>query len=295
MNRLCVWGVCMPLIGAFATPAAGQLVVVQPGYVKAPFVRVFTNPDGSSYIRAPFVEVYSPPHYHHHAAPTPDELAEYDWWMLRRVAREAAARLDNALSRFPTGDVWRRHFQTHDLANLDTPHAEGAPTPKDQAKFTAWLVIYDAGAKSADLRAVANLTDYHVLHAALRELALPPETRQRSQLATSARLLDRALEEFRTGDTWRKYLAMPEGVFVDEATQKDAAAPQVDSAALVKLRERYESVNENESYRGIARLPEFQTTRQRLARYLDLTTADSMAPPTSTEELPVPRQPKQGN
>jgi hypothetical protein len=285
--------VCVLLLAALAGPAAGQLVVVQPGYVKAPFVRVFTNPDGSSYVRAPFVEVYSPPHFHHHAAPTPDELAEYDWWMLRRVAREAASRLDNSLSQFPTGDVWRRHFQTRELAQLDTPHSESVPTPEDQARFSAWLAIYNAGAESDDLRAVTQLTDYRVLHTALRELALPPATRQRGQLATSARLLDRALEDFRTGDTWRKYLALPEGVFAAERSAEGAADPQqvVDAAALLKLRERFDTVNENEAYRGIARLPEFQTTRQRLARYLELSSVAPEAVTPDAEVLPAPRQP----
>ena len=51
MNRFCAGAACVLMFTAFAGPAAGQLVVVQPGYVQAPFVRVFTNPDGSSYVR----------------------------------------------------------------------------------------------------------------------------------------------------------------------------------------------------------------------------------------------------
>ena len=78
-------------------------------------------------------------------------------------------------------------------------------------------------------------------------------------------MLDRALEEFRTGDTWRKYLAMPESVFADDHAAEGAAPPTIDTTALIELRERFDAVNENETYRGIARLPEFQTTRQRLA------------------------------
>ncbi len=37
------------------------MVQVRPGYVKAPFVEVFTHPDGSSHVRAPFVSIHSPP------------------------------------------------------------------------------------------------------------------------------------------------------------------------------------------------------------------------------------------
>ena len=288
MNRF-VFVICAVLVfGAIADRAAAQLVVVQPGYVKAPFVRVYTNPDGSSYVRAPFVEVYSPPKFHHHIAPTPEELAELDAWMLRRVVRDAAARLDFTLAQFPTGDVWRRHFQTRELAQANAIHAEGAPSPDERAKLLELVGIYDAGAESADLRAVARLTDYHVLHAALRELALPAETRLRRQLATSARFLDRAFGDIRTGDSWRKYLALPDAIFAgDQALDGEAAA--IDPPALVKLRERYDAVSANEAYRGIARLPDFQATRERLARYLELSASSSTAPPTA-EVLPVPKR-----
>jgi hypothetical protein len=281
MNRVLLIGITLLGLVVLVESAAAQLVVVQPGYVKAPFVRVYTNPDGSSYVRAPFVGVYSPPKYHHRIVPTPEELAELDWWMLRRVVHESAARLDATLSRFPTGDVWRRHFQTRELAGMQASQSEGAPTAEERAKLGELVAIYDAGAASADLRDVARLTDYHVLHGALRELSLPPEPRLRRQLATSARFFNRALDDIRTGESWQRYLALPESVFAGEVAEED-------KAALVKLRERFKAVNANETYRGIARLPDFQATRERLARYLELS-ATSLAKPPTAEELPVPK------
>ncbi|NIP87197.1 MAG: hypothetical protein GTO03_17205 [Planctomycetales bacterium] len=45
-----------------ALPQLGsaQLIRVEPGYVKAPFVRVHRTPDGGRRVRAPFTEVYRP-------------------------------------------------------------------------------------------------------------------------------------------------------------------------------------------------------------------------------------------
>src|SRR5438552_1812968 len=79
MNRLFLRPTAVAILLHFliATGEA-QLVQVGPGFVKAPFVRVYWCPDGSSYVRAPFVEVFSPSYRHHgwagpRALPTSEE------------------------------------------------------------------------------------------------------------------------------------------------------------------------------------------------------------------------------
>jgi hypothetical protein len=285
--------------------AAAQLVIVQPGFVKAPFVRVYTAPDGSSFVRAPFVGIYSPGpihHFHHyhehfghqHFGPTPQELAEFDAWTLRRVTREAAGRLDAQLSRFPTGDVWRRHFQTRELAALpfearSAAQGGGAAVEDDRGRISAMLATYDAAASSVDLRDVAGLDSFRVLHAALRELALPPEPRLRRQLAASARYLDRALGGLRTGESWQRYLALPEGVFAAGKSLDPAElAALPDAESLAKVHQRFESVNSKDEYRGLTRMSDFQQTRRRLAQYVELRKSPA-TPDATPEELPRPK------
>lgn len=250
------------------TPCAAQLVVVQPGYVKAPFVRVYTNPDGSSYVRAPFVGVYSPPQYPP-LGPTAEELADADWYALRRVARHAGSMLDAELRQFPTGDVWRSHFQTRELPQLVRGDVESPPSAEEQAKLAELAAVYDTAEQSADLRAIVGLDSFRVLNAALRELATPAMPRMRRQLARSSRRLDRALTRLNTGESWQKYLALPETLVAPPPKEDEPPRPPLDLDELAKIRDRYESVNQNENYRGVARLPAFQTTRQLLAQYVD--------------------------
>ncbi|MEQ8791835.1 MAG: hypothetical protein RIC55_36600 [Pirellulaceae bacterium] len=268
-----------------AAPCAAQLVVVQPGYVKAPFVRVYSNPDGSSYVRAPFVGVYTPPH-HRVLGPTPEELAEADWWMLRRVVRKAAAQLDAELHQFPTGDVWRRNFQTAEIPHL-VADVEGTPTEEERQIVAQLAAIYETGLKTPDLRAVTRLDNYRVLHAALRELALPAEPRLRRQLTTSARFLHRSLDHLRNGESWQRYLALPETLFaLQEAVGDAVLQPEPsDVAALAKVRDRFEMVRQTPEYRGVARLTAFKITQQQLNDYVALLGG---APPAL-------EQPPQGN
>src|SRR5580704_14853487 len=91
-----------------------QLVQVAPGYVKAPFVRVYSNPDGSSYVRAPFVSVFSPGYrtgYGVPSGPTSSELAKMDWRSLAQVIRASAAQLDLDLNQIPSGATWRSRLK----------------------------------------------------------------------------------------------------------------------------------------------------------------------------------------
>src|SRR5256885_21872 len=86
-----------------AVSSHGQLVQVGPGYVKAPFVRVYSNPDGSSYVRAPFVSIYSGGHYYPHGyysdgGRDADQFGSMDWRLLNQAIREWRSKLDANLS-----------------------------------------------------------------------------------------------------------------------------------------------------------------------------------------------------
>ena len=82
------------------------------------------------------------------------------------------------------------------------------------------------------------------------------------QLAKSSRELDRSLDRFSNGDSWKTYLALPSEVF-DSAR---ANAPSID--ALHRALARFDAVNRNPDYQMIAELPAFQVTHEQLARCL---------------------------
>src|SRR5690242_4020923 len=99
--RVVVLAIC-----ALVLPATGQaqLVQVGPGFVKAPFVRVYWCPDGSTRVRAPFVDVVSPGFRRvswvpNNSSATPNDLSEMDWRELRASLHRLAANLDAELDR----------------------------------------------------------------------------------------------------------------------------------------------------------------------------------------------------
>ena len=167
----------------FAAKCSAQLVVVRPGYVKAPFVRVYRNPDGSTYVRAPFVRVHSPvrqPQSHYvprELQSLAADLAEMSWQSLRHVLRQSSADLDAELSRFPTGKVWRRHFMAHAVLDLVPPQGDYPPSDDERTQLIEILTMFDQAHENSDLRAITSLVSFRVLHAAIGEFVSRPEPR----------------------------------------------------------------------------------------------------------------------
>jgi hypothetical protein len=296
-RQLVQFAVLSFLLHWLSATCVAQLVVVRPGYVKAPFVRVYSYPDGSSYVRAPFVGVHSPGrrlrafYRQGELIPTPENMGQLDWKQLRRALRQSAADLDAQLSRFPTREVWRSHFNTATIRDLVVPDNEAPPTVEEQVALIEILLAFDESAESSDLRAITNLYTFRVLHAALREYVTPVELRLQNQLVTSIGELHRALGELSTGAGWQKYLALPSGVIEqgDTLPNRSAVPSEADIAELEKSLDRYDSVSQTHEYRMIASLPQFRATHDRLRSYVDL--FGEQTPPQNlqaVEELPTP-------
>lgn len=278
----------------FSDICSAQLIVVRPDYVKAPFVRVYSYPNGGSYVRAPFVAVHSPgrrpmAYYpQRELTPTPENMGELDWESLRRTLRQSAVDLDAQLSRFPTGEVWRSHFSTGRIPDLLVPAQESPPAVEEQAALAVILQTFDESSEASELRAVTSLYTFHILHAALREYVTPVELRLQRQLVTSNHNLYRALSELSTGARWQEYLALPSGVVERSDTPIEA-----DMVELEKSLGRYDSVNRKEEYRWLTRLISFQTTYRRLQAYVDLFAEQPLRQTVpSVEELPTPKPQK---
>ncbi len=302
MKRLLVrFAILSFLLHSLSAVCLAQLVVVRPGYVKAPFVRVYSYPDGSSYVRAPFVATHSPGHRPRvfypqgELVPTSENMGELDWKSLRRVLRQSASDLDAQLSRFPTGEVWRSHFSTGRILNLVVPDEEAPPTVEEQAALVEILQTFDESLESSDLRAITSLYTFRILHAALREYVMPVELRLRRQLETSTGELYRALGKLSTGSGWQKYLALPSGV-VEHGDTKPNTSTVPSEAGVTELEKslgRYDSVIRKYEYRMIARLPQFRATHHRLQSYVDI--FGEQTPRRNfqaVEELPTPKPEK---
>jgi hypothetical protein len=267
-----------------------QLVQVRPGYVKAPFVRVYSYPDGSSYVRAPFVGVFSPGHRRHGyarpAMPTAEDLAEMNWRELRVSIRNLAAYLDGQLDTFTTGDLWKVHLKTAEIRAM-VHDDDGPPAEDTHTQLDGVLRTYEATKDNPKSSRMASLESFQALHAALVEFSAPPEERLRHQLSVAATDLHHSLEGLRTGSDWQKYLAFPEGIVASKDDEPTEAAPNPEE--LAKVLQRFDTVSQEDQYRFLARLPAFRPTHDRLAAYVALLKDTPQGPRPRAEELPVPK------
>src|SRR6185295_11355515 len=295
MQRLFVLG--MAAVLAFSTNAAwAQLVQVAPGFVKAPFVRVWWCPDGTTRVRAPFVDVVTPGHRRvswaqsrEMPAGAPQDFSQQDWQSLRATIRQLASNLDTDLGRFRTGDLWKGELKTAEIRDL-VPADNGPPTPEQVTALHGILPAFEKTRGKTDTQMISGLQSFQSLESALHEYLSPATDRMRRQLTSASDALYRALDRTQTGKTWQKYLALPDTVA--QAPLYDAPQPtESDLAELEKVRQRFDSVSGNEEYRATTQMPEFKATRDRLNAYLgQLGRPTARALPAVEElELPAPR------
>jgi hypothetical protein len=286
MHRACFYLAAALAWLSLSVVAQAQLVQVGPGFVKAPFVRVYWGP-GGSYVRAPFVSVGTPGFRSRNSAyavPTDADLAQMDWQSLCRVVRESNAQLDADLNQFPSGSEWKTRLKTADVAALLPWQVDAPPTEDARQQLQEILQTQNAQNGSAEFSRVANLVSFKVLQAALSEYVIPPDQRPRRQLLFAARDLNRSLQRFDTGDTWQRYLRVAPGLALsEEKTDSPPSVPSPDDLTLALA--HFDSVLQNPDFRVISSLPAFQTTRQRLAAFLGQPGTPQAQPP---EELPAP-------
>jgi len=267
--------------GFVGTDVFGQLIVVRPGYVRAPFVRVIRQADGSTYVRAPFVRVNSPPRVRRSATSTTRRtaataateskyLAEMDWKELRAYLTKARRDLDRQLTKLPTGEVWRNYFLTREplLAEGDL----GALTADERKRVTHLLGVFDKAAKNDDLKAIVRTETFVGFHAALHEMLAQPVDRLRNSLAIAAHELQQQLTRIRPSRRWQSYLAVPSSVTGLNGTSRATA---IDIDALVKTIERYDAVVDDPDDGAIRALPAFGKTHERLKHLRQFVTAPS--------------------
>lgn len=180
---------------AVASVAEAQLVQVGPGYVKAPFVRVYRTPYGTS-VRAPFTRVdggtptfgrhhYQPPYAETHANVQSrsgnyvEDVAELSLLeRQRRLVAKSAWRLERDLAGFRSGSHWQSVLQLpSEFRHGNLPAESGEQVQPDPAAVQSALDNFDQVASERQSRKIAQLNSFRSTHRLLREyvslLSLP--------------------------------------------------------------------------------------------------------------------------
>ena len=161
--------------------AEAQLVQVGPGYVKAPFVRVYRTPEGTV-VRAPFTRVErGAPAYGRQHVPSPyagsynqgyaesagatDSADMSATERRRRKLAVFARRLDQDLTRFTTGAHWQDYLQLpYEVVLLDHRVTRGVTLEPDLAELQAALANFESVSHSYAYRRVARLGSFRATH-----------------------------------------------------------------------------------------------------------------------------------
>jgi hypothetical protein len=224
------------------------------------------------------------------------ELLELDHRSLRHMMHTSVMDFDRWLHGIPGGEVWRKHFETRAILELGAPHEDAALTTAERDTIVRVLGVYDQAVEDPDLRTITRADSFHAAHVALRELATPADERLVRQLSSSARNLNRSLAGISTGAKWQRYLALPDEIIAAADKPPGATQPdrRFDADELARILERYDRVSRNPEYRGIAALPPFQVTHERLIALLNHgDEAQDESSPVPTGTLPPPPPPEQ--
>ncbi len=261
-----------------------QLVQVGPGFVKAPFVRVYHYPDGSSFVRVPFVAVHTPGYRMVHPYVAPTDCNQMDWGLLSQAVRQRSAQLDAELDRLPEGKTWRSQLKTSEIVAL-VPESMDSPPPEEiRHQLRQILASYNAPIASPQFRGVASLASFQRLRTALEEYTTPAPQRLRRQLLLAAAELSRSVAPLSTGRAWQEYLWLRPGMPLSWDKAEEAESPP-SRAELAHVLSRFDAINQSSEYRVISDLPAFKTTHERLASFIKLPEQPSDMRP---EELPAP-------
>ncbi len=283
-----------------------QAVRVGPGFVRAPYAAVDWLPNGAAHVRAPFVNVYGPrfpfaPPFplppvppwirpypwveYAEKPPSVEELSQMDYQTLGQVVAKATALLNMDLDQLKTGQLWKAHLKTAELAALLPKKFDTAPPEDLRAQLQNIFEIHRATAESLEYAKITGLETFQVLGAALAEYLTPQDERLRRQLFLAAGALDQSLDRFKTGGTWQQYLELAPGKILSPNAVQDATVPPT-PAEMAELLARFDSVQRSEEFRVIAAVPEFKATHELLAAYVGQARVSSLG---GTEELPTPR------
>lgn len=195
-RTLCLFSVSnlIVLTGFLAGPgvAEAQLVQVGPGYVKAPFVRVYQTPNGT-FVRAPFTRIEpSAPAYDHQFDQRPNERPDgeplvdgYDkgdatslMERQRRLVASSARRLNRDLTKFRTGDLWQAFLRLPpDIMNEHSVAGHAPMVQPEPIAVQDALINFDTVASNEQYRRISQLNSFLLTHRLLREyvsLLSPP-------------------------------------------------------------------------------------------------------------------------
>jgi hypothetical protein len=215
--------------------------------------------------------------------PTPVvDFSRMDWLALQRTIQTSTQRLENELAQVPGGASWTASLRTSEIAQLASADRIGPPTESIRQQLAEIADVLDALSADTHAAAVTGLPSFRNLTLALHAYSASPGERSRQQLLASADQLARSLERFDTAPTWLRYFdLMPGGAL----SSSQAPAPSTDTADLLTLLGKFDSVSRNPQYSMIAELREFQQTHQLLG---ELISEQPQSAGPAAEELPPP-------
>lgn len=188
-----------------------------------------------------------------------ESLSDEQQQQLLIVAVES---LENDLSGLNTGAGWKKYLQTEKLAEAIGPDTTPPPTPEARGLLQQVVEAIERIADDATYRAISSLWGFAVLRVGLPIYARHPLEKVKQQLADGTQHLAEALDRYRTGNGWKKYLKT--AALAELAMQSQSLQP-ADREILREIKLRFDEVEKNEDYRLIREANGFRTTRRHIA------------------------------
>jgi hypothetical protein len=208
-----------------------------------------------------------------------------DYASLRRAIRTELAGLELDVGRDPALREWQSQLDLDSIRDWVRLDQSGPPTDEQRGALTAFLQRLGEAQRFSQNNSIMQLASYRRTRAVIAEFLLPPDQRLLNQIGRSAKQLYQSLDRVQNGSGWQTYLSL--NSLIDGSSNKSLLT-QGDRSALLAIAERFDEVEQSETYRPIAELPGFRAVRQRLSALVDLIKSIPPIDSPVMEELPRP-------
>lgn len=238
----------------------GSLLRPQTGSVTS--ARVLGTPSRYSTYKVPVLPSYS-------------ELRYLPRTSLLEWSTNGFQQLENSLSEFNNGGQWRTYLQLDKIEAALTTAEKGTLEEETRTQLRKTLERFRTVSRETKFMPIRRLPGFSTIQMSLAELARADAGDHANRMMNSARAVDEALSDIEHGESWQKYLALPQLIEAHESIDADAQTQLLEAAetSLQQIRK----VQHDPKYQFVTKSIRFRSLAENLDEFLQNSTKDESA------------------
>jgi hypothetical protein len=191
--------------------------------------------------------------------------------------QESASTLERQLTQVAPDKGWEEYLSVKTLRKVQSSSEQ--PSDMERRELQSLLKRYESVAADEKYERISSLPEFQQTVSTLQAYLKPMDERRRQDLSLYFDQLGAQLRRYTNGESWVKYLALPNELLSDETTEGV-------SEPTSKLLKRFAKLSGDSTYAKVISLPAFGPAHESLKMAVDQT--DTSPPPSvATPQQPV--------